>query len=122
MKPALKEAGVKKPGEYWGRISFGEDPSGRTELDQAGEERIALVGYLVEIFDDEETAEAAAAGEESANGRYTVPDGWTAETWSEMVPTILEELGEEPSPKEKAAVSKDYDVKVKDINTLLEEV
>lgn len=68
-KPALRELGIA-PGKYWGRVTFAEDPSGRTETGLDGEPRPSLVAYPAEVYEDEKAAEEAAGGggESKANG------------------------------------------------------
>ena len=61
IKPKLRELGIG-PGEYWGRITFKEDPSGRTETGLDGEQKPSLVAYPAEVYEDEAAAEAAAGG------------------------------------------------------------
>jgi len=124
VRPALKEAGVSKIGEFWGRITFTEDPSGRTRLDNVtGEEKPALIGYLIEVYPDEATASAAAGGGASApTSKYTVPADWTADSWAETAPDVLDELGKDPDIAKKKEVAETWGLSIKDINTLLSEV
>jgi len=49
-------------GEFWGRWAWQEDPSGRTEVDQNGNVRTALIAYPAEVYPTEAEAEAAAGG------------------------------------------------------------
>ena len=62
-RPAIKELALM-PGEYWGRITFGEDPSGRMEQGLDGP-RVALVAYPAELYANEAEAEEAAGGDEN---------------------------------------------------------
>lgn len=83
IKPALRELGIA-PGEYWGRITFKPDPSGRTDTDLEGKERPALVAYPAEVFASEADAEEAAG---------KVGDGKEAEgAIAEIPPKVVKRL------------------------------
>jgi hypothetical protein len=75
IMPKVKELGIRE-GEFWGRWTWTEDPSGRMETDAEGEPRVALIAYPVEVYKDEAEAEAAGGGGESIPA--TAPD-WLKE-------------------------------------------
>lgn len=98
VKPALAEIGVENVGEYWGRISFAPDPSGRMEKDQDGNDRVAMLGFLAEVYDSEEAAQQAAGAFASSTASSTpssdpsIPAGWTVDGWNSVKPEIAKEL------------------------------
>lgn len=67
VKPALRELDIwNAPLEFWGRFVWTDDPSGRTELDQDGNTRVALIAYPAERYASQAEAEAAAGATASA--------------------------------------------------------
>lgn len=147
VKPALKEAGIRTPGVYWGRIAFKDDPSGRQEVKQDGTLGAAQVEHLVEVYLNKAAAQAAAGGAAPAAGGTThaapsaapsaalaapaavpgVPAGWEKDTWDAVKPEIAADiakrLGEDKSKgnvaKTLAAVAKDYGVTIGDLQALV---
>lgn len=89
LKPALVKLGIGSFGDYWGKIGFVPDPSGRKKKDQEGNETVELIAVPVELFPDEQAA-IRAAHKASANGNgagaksATIPDGYTSETWTKQ--------------------------------------
>lgn len=94
LKPALVAAGVNAIGDYWGRISFKADPSGRKYKGQDGKEHDELVAYVAEIYKTEQDAIKAAskdapAGAGNGNGHtLSIPPGYTADTWAKQADDI----------------------------------
>lgn len=102
LKPHLVELGLT-PGDYWGRISFTADPSGKKRKNQDGTEGdVELIAFPAEVYPDEGAA-ALAAGEKvstSTEGNGKVPPGWDLKTWESVLPDMrkMKEAGK-PLPE-----------------------
>jgi hypothetical protein len=93
LKPALVACGINAVGEYWGRISFKADPSGRKKKGTDGEMEVELVAYPAELFANEAAAIAAAATHGGSTGKGTndktsAPAGYTPESWKKQADNI----------------------------------
>ena len=62
IAPAIREHGIA-PGKFWGRWVWKEDPSGRMETDQEGNQRVALIAYPAQVYASEAEAQAAVGGD-----------------------------------------------------------
>lgn len=86
IKPALQDCAIYgSPYEFYGRLTFIADPSGRTRTNQEGEQVAELVAFPAEKFASKEEAEKVAMGEmpkpstgEPVPGATGVPD-WLPE-------------------------------------------
>lgn len=134
VKPALKAAGVKSPGRYWGRIAFTKDPSGRTKVGPDGKDAPVMIEHLVEVYADKTAAlaavgsgapTAAASAVSTAAAKIEgVPTGWDQATWDAIKPEIkadfTKRLNGDTSPgnqaKVKAALATDFGVTLADIS------
>ena len=98
VRPAIEKLSLRAPQTFWGRITFAEDPSGRTRENRDGEIVPDLVAYPAEVFPNEQAA-TEAAGESSAppvsggppvSTGLAVPTAWVAypDQWKEQVTLI----------------------------------
>jgi hypothetical protein len=116
VKPAMKAAGMTTVGEYWGRIAFADDPSGRMEEDREGNPRVAQIPHLVEIYPSKEAAQKAVEGGAAASpeGGETVdtgvPPGWTKDAWDSVKSDIQKAKDDGQAPP---TIASDYGVEVK---------
>lgn len=87
LKPKLQELKIDHFGDYWGKIGFIPDPSGRKRKNQNGEDVVDLIAIPVELYSDEQAAikashkDALAAG---AGAAPSIPQGYTADTWAKQ--------------------------------------
>lgn len=85
LKPKLSALGIDKFGDFWGKIGFIPDPSGRKRKDQDGNETVELVAVPLELFADEAAAIRAAHKDGNGTGAApSIPQGYTSETWSKQ--------------------------------------
>lgn len=85
LKPSLAKAGIAAFGEYWVRVEFVPDPSGRKKKDQNGVEVVDQVAIIAERYADEAAAtKAAQKAKAEAGGNVSVPDGYTSATWAKQ--------------------------------------
>ena len=116
-KPAVKELGLK-PGKHWGRISFAEDPGGRTETGLDGEEKIRLVAFPAETYENEAACEDAAGGNgnESAEPFGGIPTKFRKEVINDYEALRAEGL---PPKKAVAKVAEDWEYANADVLDLV---
>lgn len=131
LRPALQACGINAVGEYWGRISFKADPSGRKKKNkESGELEVELIAFPAELFKTEAEAIAAAAAHggstgAGASGTSAAPVGYTAETWKkqhENVVKFFKRYTEQGMPMNAAIaqVASDYGVTPNDIRTVVD--
>lgn len=85
LKPKLSELKMDHFGDYWGKIGFIPDPSGRKRKNQDGADTVELIAIPVELYADEQAAIKASHKDTLAAGAGaapSIPDGYTADTWS----------------------------------------
>lgn len=126
VKDAIKRLGIKPEGEFWGRIAFREDPSGRMEKGPSGEDRVALIAYPAEVYESEAAAREAAGvsvDHKDGTGGRAILDatpgwdaallasrGWTKKSWAEFVPTLKRDA---KNGKTFDQIAADYDLPLK---------
>ena len=128
VKPHLKEAGIDQLGEFWMKVSFAPDPSGRkridtTDLDDDGQPKVKdeLVAFVAKVYKSEAEAEAEAGETEPAGGSDSpsesrgavnpdVPKGWLPKAWAGIVPELRKAAAAGQSP---ATIATDYGVEVR---------
>lgn len=125
-----------EPGEYWARVQWIADPSGRTHEDDKGEEVPDVIPVPTEIFksreemiarknelddefdsNDDKESNSPASSESSSSKYVGVPDGWPKEGWEKMSPTITSMLKDGKSPLE---VANNLKVDIKYITPFME--
>lgn len=136
VKPNLQKAGVKKPGDYWGRIGFQQDPDPtRMEAGQDGELRRVLVEFLAQVYPNREACVAAAGGEggqstgtSSASASGPAPKGWDSATWEAIKPELTTAIEAKLAGKPKTpavinaalkGLATDYGVTIDDLKPLV---
>lgn len=115
IKPALETCAIYgSPYEFWGRLSFTQDPYGATEIGPDGEERTKLIAYPVEKFEDQDAAWAAVGSGEVSEGE-PIPG-------MEGVPDWLPEYVKEEREKGKSLpeIAKEVDFEIGMVKRALE--
>lgn len=112
-----KEGKLTQLGEYWGRVTFKPDPTGRMqdnykfvadapENDANKRQVPELVAYLAEIYQNEAQATQAASGEVVASNGHVQESVWTTLQGDADFAMALKEAGDavKPTPKKLLAV------------------
>lgn len=83
LKPKLQELKMDHFGDYWGKIGFIPDPSGRKRTGTDGKDVVDLIAIPVEIYATEQDAIKAAHKDNGGAGAApSIPQGYTADTWA----------------------------------------
>jgi hypothetical protein len=113
--PRAKELGCQFPGDYYVKVGFTPDPTGRKEKET--DENPVLLWLPVELYKTEEEMRAAAesTGTASSAPAEVLPRGYTdPKVWAQYKPSVLADLAAKPI----AVVAKDWDMEVEFLQAL----
>ena len=118
IKPSLETCAIYgSPYEFYGRLTFCEEPSGRTRVNQEGEEVPELVAYPSQKFASKEEAQQVAVGEMPVpeSGAAGIPELDEIPDW--LVKYAKEAKAEGKSP---AAIAKETESTIQEVVKALE--